>query len=552
LTERNRPLITVIGLGPGGSRDLTLAALEAMRGASRVILRTSVHPTVSELAGYGVSYETLDEMYRDADDFESLYREMAARILEVARETFDRGETGGIVYAVPGSPHVGERSVELLVEMGPAADTEVRVLPGVSFLEPVFSGSGISLFDGVQVVDALSIESVSINTGVALAVPQVYDSMVAGRVKSRLMQAYPDEHPVLLARAAGTREGRIDRMCLYEIDRVSDIDHLTTLVVPPLDTRVDVKGLERAATAFAELVSVMSALRSGTGCPWDREQTHESLMKYMVEETYEALDTIEKGDMDKLCEELGDVMLQVVFHAQIASENGEFDIADVAAAIVEKLVRRHPHVFSEVKVDSSEAVLRNWEKIKAVERGEKGRFSRVFDSVPAGLPSLMRAEIVQSKASKVGFDWKDYRPALDKVDEELAELRAALLLWGSEANPGDARAGSLSAGEADAAEPNGVDPTRSGSSAGKGRVEEGSASGKSASVTEEMGDLLFAVVNVARLLKIDPEGALRKAVEKFIARFRYIEERAAAGGVAIEDMTLEEMDELWEESKDRL
>jgi len=509
LTECSRPLITVVGLGPGSAGDLTLSALQAMKGASRVIVRTSFHPTVSELPGHGVSYETLDEMYQDADDFESLYRDMAARIMEAARDAFERGEAGGVVYAVPGSPHVGERSVQLLVEMGRSTDVEVRVLPGISFLEPLCSSSGISLFEGLQIVDALSIEHVSLNTGAALVIPQVYDSMVAGRVKSRLVQVYPDEHPVVLARAVGTPEERIERMCLYAIDRVSDIDHLTTLVVPALETRVDVVGLEKAATAFSELVSVMGVLRSATGCPWDREQTHESLTKYMIEETYEALDTVEKGDMDRLCEELGDVMLQVVFHAQIARENGEFDIADVATSIVEKLVRRHPHVFGEVKVDGSDAVLRNWEKIKAAERGEKSRFSRVFDSVPTGLPSLMRAEIVQSKASKVGFDWGDFRPALDKVEEEIAELKEA-----------------LRSPEAGA-----------------------SANTPSLSVTEEIGDLLFAVVNVSRLLRIDPEAALRKSVEKFIARFKYIEERAAAGGVAIEDMTLEEMDELWEESK---
>lgn len=491
---------------------MTLGALQAMKDASQVYVRTSLHPTVSRLPCHGVSYETFDEMYQDADDFESLYRDMAARIMQAARDAFDRGETGGVVFAVPGSPHVGERSVELLVEMSRTADVEVRVLPGVSFLEPLCSSSGVSLFEGLQIVDALSIDNVSLNTGVALVIPQVYDSMVAGRVKSRLMQAYPDEHPVVLARAVGTSEECVERMRLYEVDRASRIDHLTTLVVLPLKTRVDVKRLERAATAFAELVSVMSILRSGVGCPWDREQTHESLMKYMIEETYEALDTIEKGDMDKLCEELGDVMLQVVFHAQIARENGEFDIADVAASIVEKLIRRHPHVFGEVKVDGSDAVLRNWEKIKAAERGEKGRFSKVFDSVPTGLPSLMRAEIVQSKASKVGFDWADFRPALDKVDEEIAELREAL----------------------------------------RSRKIEATAADPSAAVAEEIGDLLFAVVNVSRLLKIDPEGALRKTVEKFIRRFRYIEEKAAAGGVAIEDMTLEEMDELWEESKDRL
>ena len=182
MTERNRPLITVVGLGPGGSGDLTLGALQAMKDASQVYVRTSLHPTVSRLPCHGVSYETFDEMYQDADDFESLYRDMAARIMQAARDAFDRGETGGVVFAVPGSPHVGERSVELLVEMSRTADVEVRVLPGVSFLEPLCSSSGVSLFEGLQIVDALSIDNVSLNTGVALVIPQVYDSMVAGRV----------------------------------------------------------------------------------------------------------------------------------------------------------------------------------------------------------------------------------------------------------------------------------------------------------------------------------------------------------------------------------
>lgn len=410
---------------------------------------------------------------------------------------------------------MGERSVELLVEVAQGSGVDVRVLPAVSFFETVCSSAGMDPFSGLQIVDALSIDATALNASTTLVVPQVYDRMVAGAVKSRLGEVYPDEHEVVMVRAVRTADEHVERMHLYGIDRVAVIDHLTTLIVPALPTRVDVARYERAGIAFAELVSVMSSLRSETGCPWDREQTHESLKKYMIEETYEALDTIDQGDMDKLCEELGDVMLQTVFHAQIAKERGDFDAADVARSIVDKLIRRHPHVFGDVEVDGSQAVLRNWERIKATERGEKGRFFRVFDSIPVALPALMRAEIVQSKASKVGFDWKDFRPALAKVGEELSELHEALN--GLEAE---------SASHAD------------GSSM--------------SAVREELGDLLFAAVNVARLLSVDPEEALKRTVDKFVRRFKYIEEKAASMDVSLNEMTLSEMDKIWEESKGAL
>lgn len=515
MSELKRPLVTVVGLGPGSFGDLTLDAFQSMQNAAKVLVRTSQHPAVAGLSSHGIAFETLDAFYAEGDDFEAVYRAMVARIIETAQRTFSERRDAGIVYAVPGSPHVGERSVELLVEVAAHAEVDVSVLPAVSFLETVCSSAGVDPFSGLQVVDALSIDTTALNTSTALVVPQIYDRMVAGAVKSRLGEVYPDEHEVVLVRAVRTSNERVERMHLYEIDRATLIDHLTTLIVPALPTRVDVAGHERSATAFAELVSVMSALRSEAGCPWDREQTHESLKKYMIEETYEALDTIDQGDMDKLCEELGDVMLQTVFHAQIAKERGDFDAADVVSSIVEKLIRRHPHVFGDVEVDGSEAVLRNWEKIKATERGEKGRFSRVFDSIPVALPALMRAERVQSKASKVGFDWEDFRPALAKVEEELSELHEALS--GFEAESVDHVGGSS------------MSPVR-----------------------EELGDLLFAVVNVARLLSIDPEDALKRTVDKFVRRFKYIEEKAASMGVSLDQMTLPEMDRIWEESKEVL
>ena len=249
--------------------------------------------------------------------------------------------------------------------------------------------------------------------------------------------------------------------------------------------------------SFDDLVEVMRLLRSDRGCPWDREQSHESLKPYMVEETYEVLDAIDRGDDGELLEELGDLLLQIVFHAQLAAEEGRFSMEDVARVIVQKLKRRHPHVFGEVQVDDSLQVLKNWEQIKR----DEGKNS-VLDGVPRGLPALLKARRVQDKVKRVGFDWDDPSGALEKVREELGEMETAI-------------------GKAD---------------------REG--------IEEEFGDILFSLVNVSRFLDIDAEESLQQTVEKFSRRFRYIEARIASlGDRPIEDYSLEELDALWEESK---
>jgi tetrapyrrole methylase family protein/MazG family protein len=244
----------------------------------------------------------------------------------------------------------------------------------------------------------------------------------------------------------------------------------------------------------------MNTLRSEHGCPWDREQSHESLKPYMVEETYEVLDAIDRRDDEELLEELGDLLLQIVFHAQIASEENRFTVYDVAQTIVRKLVRRHPHVFGDVKVEDSREVLQNWEEIKK----EEGKDS-ILDGIPKGLPALLKARRVQEKVRRVGFDWKDSTGALDKVREEVGELERAV-------------------------------------------AEEGT--GKR--MEEEFGDVLFSLVNVSRFLDIDAEEALRRTVDKFTKRFRYLESRIADDDSrSIAEYSLEELDSLWEESKNR-
>jgi MazG family protein len=256
--------------------------------------------------------------------------------------------------------------------------------------------------------------------------------------------------------------------------------------------------------AFEAFVALIARLRAPGGCPWDREQTHASLKPMTIEEAYEVLEAIDGGDDAELAGELGDLLLQVVFHSQIAADEGRFTVADVIARVSEKMVRRHPHVFADETARTSGEVLRNWEAIKEAEQARAGRpEGSMLDSVSAGLPAAMEAYQMTTKASRVGFDWPDAASVLAKLDEETAELREAVAAGGA----ADAR------------------------------------------VAEELGDLLFAAVNVARLLGHDPESALKAANRKFRRRFRHIEERLRAAGRKPAEATLAEMDALWEEAK---
>ncbi|MGI6605229.1 MAG: nucleoside triphosphate pyrophosphohydrolase [bacterium] len=250
------------------------------------------------------------------------------------------------------------------------------------------------------------------------------------------------------------------------------------------------------------LVEVMAKLRGPTGCPWDKEQDHASLRRYLIEECYEVIEAIDAHDMNNLREELGDLLLQVVFHARLAEEAGAFDINDVVQGIVKKMIRRHPHVFGETEVGSSAEVLVNWQEIKKQEKEEAGKKAAILDGVPRGLPALLRAYKIQGRAARVGFDWPDANGAWEKVDEEISELKAA--------------------------------------------VERGNHD----AVSEELGDLIFAVVNVARFLQVEPELALTATTRKFEERFAFIEQAAAASGRSAADLSLAEMDNLWEKAKD--
>ncbi len=251
------------------------------------------------------------------------------------------------------------------------------------------------------------------------------------------------------------------------------------------------------------LIDIMKLLRSKEGCPWDREQTHESLKKYLIEETYEYLEVVDLDDKARMCEELGDVLLQIVFHARIAEENGDFNIEDVINGVCEKMIHRHPHVFGDVSAETSSQVLKNWEEIKKREKGVKDQTS-VLQDVPKNLPALMRSYKVQQKAAQVGFDWSDPGDVFAKIREEIDELEVEF----------------------------------------KKQNKLG--------IEDELGDVLFSVVNLSRFLKVHPELSLTQSTNKFISRFEHIEKRALEQGKKLNDMSLEEMEALWVEAKGKL
>jgi tetrapyrrole methylase family protein/MazG family protein len=351
---------------------------------------------------------------------------------------------------------------------------------------------GIDALDGLYIADALDLASghhPPFSPDSPVLIGQLYSRLVAADVKLTLMNQYPDDHPVKLIHAAGTSEAEIEALRLHEIDQSSKIGNLTALYVPQLP-------MESSFESFQETVA---HLRAPDGCPWDRKQTHKTLRTHLLEESYEALQAIDAENLDALREELGDLLLQIVLQAQIATEDGEFTMADVIANIQEKIVRRHPHVFGGIHVDDVDHVLHNWEALKAAEREYEGEGKGLLDGVPLGLPALSQAAEIQERVKRIGFDWPEVEGVLTKIIEELEEV-------------------------AQAKEP--------------------------ATRTAEMGDVFFAVVNYARWLGVDPEAALREANLRFRRRFGELEMAVKAEGRDLGAMSLEEMDAFWEAAKD--
>ena len=465
--------LTIVPIGAGGTT--TLAGYACIRDCRRLFLQTEKHPAAKLILNSMRPYESMDDLYEQAADFDALNRAIADRLLAACEDA---------VYAATG--RLENSLLPVLREKARLADAEVIVLPGLLPAQAAFPGEDIG-----RSLSAHALPK-ACDPSEPITVDELDSAIAAGEAKLLLSEYYPDAWEILFARMDAEGRYQAVRIPLYQLDRQDGYDASCVALIPAAPFS------ELTRYGYSELHAVMERLRAPGGCPWDREQTHESIRNALIEECYEVLDAIERGNDTDLCEELGDVLLQVVFHEQIAREQFRFHPRDVTTGLVEKLIYRHPHIFGSVRVDSSEEVLRNWDALKKEEKHQRTQ-TEVLRSVPKNFPALLRSRKVQKRAAAVGFDWPSAEKAFPKIVKETEELREAMATGGN--------------------------------------------------IAEETGDLLFAVVNVARLNHLEPEQLLFDATEKFIARFADMEEAAAAKGKKLEKMTLSEMDELWTEVK---
>ncbi|MBY7141633.1 nucleoside triphosphate pyrophosphohydrolase [Virgibacillus sp. NKC19-3] len=477
--------IEIIGLGASDIDQLPLGIYKKLTHTQEVVYtRTIDHPVIRALKQEGVRFEAFDDVYEKEDRFEAVYQSIVDTLIEKARDT-------SIMYTLPGHPMLAEKTVQLLFEQ---TEVEVAIVGGQSYLDDLFTALKMDPIDGFQFIDGTAFERSQLDYQHHIIFCQVYDRFIASEVKLTLLEDLPADYLITIVEAAGSAHEMIRTVPLEELDRAMEVSNLTTVYVPPAPDAL-------LNHTFTRLRETIATLRSPSGCPWDKAQTHESLRQYAIEEVYELIDAIDNQDEENIIEELGDILLQVMLHSQIGEDDGYFNVDDVIGSVTNKMVYRHPHVFDDIAIDSVDDVYRNWDQLKQAEKGKQRK--SVLDGIPKHLPSLSKAFKLQKKAAKVGFQWDNVRDIWDKLDEELTEVREAI------------------------------------------QAED------SAEIEKEFGDVLFVLANLTRYYKINPEIALNQTNQKFLSRFSYMEEQLSTQGKDMESTTLGEMDVLWDQAKER-
>lgn len=475
--------IEVIGLGAGDIDQLPLGVYKKLTSQTQAVYtRTIDHPVIDSLKQEGIKFEAFDHFYEKNDQFEDVYIKIVEDLLEQANNT-------SIIYTVPGHPMLAEKTVQLLLEQN---ETPVEVVGGQSYLDDLFTTLKIDPIDGFQFIDGTSFDRSQLDYRSHLVFCQVYDAFIASSVKLALLEDLPPDYLIKVVEAAGSRSETVTTIRLEELDHALEVGNLTSIYVPPAPP-------DMLNHTFNRLREVISTLRGPNGCPWDKEQTHETLREYAIEEVYELIEAIDDHDDEGIIEELGDILLQVMLHSQIGEDDGYFMIDDVIQSITEKMIHRHPHVFGDTKADTVSEVYKNWDALKKEEKGNE-RPSHL-DGIPKHFPSLSKASELQKKAAKVGFQWPEIEPVWHKLEEEIAEVKEAI------SNKDDNE------------------------------------------IEKEFGDVLFVIANLARYYKINAEVALNQTNQKFMSRFRYIEEQLADEGKQLSEASLEEMDFYWNQAK---
>ncbi len=464
--------ITIIHLPAPGA--LTIQQHKSIEETATLFLQTKKHPSVMTVRNIRDDYATMDDLFDNAEDFDALNLSIAKRLVDA----------GDCVYVATGD--IQNSQLPVIREVADTVGIRVNVLPFLSIGQVAFPDRersiSIPAHDLPQEIDPEQ----------NYIVEEIDSQMIASEAKLFLSEFFPDEWHTILASIDETGEWNYQEISLSDLDRQKKYNATTILFVPRSEFEA------RTRHGFDDVMRVVRRLRAPNGCPWDREQTHESLKNALVEESYELIDAIDEDDDAHICEEMGDVLLQFALHAAIAEEQSAFTARDSCTELVEKLIYRHPHVFGDIRVSGSDEVLKNWDALKMAQRNQNTQ-TEVLKSVPKSFPALLRSRKVQKKAGDVGFDWDNAEDAFFKIAEETDELRRAM--------------------------------------------------SDNTNVEEEMGDLLFAVVNVARLLKLEPEFLLMQATDKFVSRFETMEKLALAQGRELKELSFSEQDQLWEQAK---
>ena len=486
--------------------ELSGSAKKVFEGAEARFVQTAEHPFIKKL-GLSGKYTSMDDLYADAEDYDELNRAIAGRVIEAAEFIATEGygdiapSEHGHYAAYMTLGRINPAVLEAMRSMADAGSVNIEVLPFIGFAESAYAAAlsygHLQANEWLSELPANRLKAIP-DTEALYAITEIDSALAASDVKLVLAEYYPDEYEVYFAVPAPDGSCyEIKTRKLYEIDRMKEYDAAAVLLVPPA------KDIDLPRHSVEGLMQMMRRLRAPGGCPWDAEQTHESLKKTLLEECYEVIDAIDRNDPDDLCEELGDLLMQIAFHVVIEEEHAAFTLRDVATGITNKMIYRHPHVFGATHVENSDEVLVNWEKLKKEEKHQQ-TVASAMDSVPKSFPSLLRAYKIQKKAADVGFDWSCAEEALPKIHEEADEVLEAIY------------------------------------------------AGDAARIEDEVGDLFFTAVNVARLEKVDPDLALTAATDKFEKRFKLTEKLITEDGRKFEDMTLPEMDLYWEQAKAEL
>lgn len=477
--------ILIGGMGTASIEHMTLKTHQAILAAQKVYMRTAVHKSADEILKMRPDAISFDEIYKISENFEEVYEKISNQVIAASYEN-------DIIYLVPGSPVFAESTVRLIVQKAEQNNIDVEILPAVSFADAIFSSMKADAAHAVKLLDALDLKIDDFDKNCVILICQIYDNFIASDIKLKMMEYYDKNKIVYIIQNGGEADAKIIKTVLYELDRHFEFDHMCSLFVP----RDETYNLRDYRT----LEELMDKLRSGNGCNWDKQQTHSSLKRYLIEECYEVIDAIEKNNDDMLQEELGDVLLQIYFHATIAKEEKAFELRDIFETINRKMINRHPHVFEVNKDFSPDKVESEWEAIKLKEKGYS-KASESLSSMPKQLPALMYAARVQDKAKKAGFDFDHIDQVYDKLREEVGEFIEA------------------------------------------------ASTMEMHCLKEELGDLLFSIVNVSRFVKLDCEDALRQATIKFIDRFSIVEEMVLSDGLNLKEIDLKKADEYWNLSK---